>query len=350
MDFIEQITQFSKRIENIKNNIQTEEATKTSLILPFFQMLGYDVFNPYEFVPEFTADAGTKRGEKVDYAILKNGTPLILVEAKAANIELNAKHINQLFRYFTVTKAKFAILTNGIIYRFYSDLEETNKMDTIPFLEVNLLDINKDAIKELKRFHKENFDMKSILSSASDLKYINMLKKVFAEQLQEPSDQFVKALISKDIYSGVKTQAVLDKFRDIIKKSFNEYINDIISKRLTNAIENTAQADALPLEETQHTLEFSKEELEVLDYIKSIIHTDKELIYKKTSGYTYIQLGKNSRNWICRIYIRQSNNLFTLHKFDDTEYECEYYFDDVEQLNLINELIIDVFQRCSACI
>ena len=147
MDFIEKITQFSKRIERIKDNIYTEEATKTSIILPFFQLLGYDVFNPFEFVPEYIADAGTKKGEKVDYAILLDKEPLILIEAKSANTELVPKHMNQLLRYFTVTKAKFSILTNGIIYQFYSDLEEPNKMDTKPFLTFDLFNIKKDKVE-----------------------------------------------------------------------------------------------------------------------------------------------------------------------------------------------------------
>ena len=145
MDFIEEITQFSKRIEHIKDNICTEEATKTSVILPFFQLLGYDVFNPLEFIPEYTADTGIKKGEKVDYAILNNGEPLVLIEAKSVNTELTLKHMNQLLRYFMVTNARFGILTNGIIYKFFSDLEESNKMDSVPFFEFNLFDIKKDT-------------------------------------------------------------------------------------------------------------------------------------------------------------------------------------------------------------
>lgn len=152
MDFIDQIKQFSKRVESLKDNIKTEEATKTSLILPFFTLLGYDVFNPFEFIPEFIADVGTKKGEKVDYAILQDNKPIIIIEAKACNSELNNKHINQLFRYFSVTNARFGILTNGILYRFYSDLKESNKMDLLPFLEINLLHLNEKSINELKHF------------------------------------------------------------------------------------------------------------------------------------------------------------------------------------------------------
>lgn len=344
MDFNEQIAQFSNRVKSIKKNITTEEAAKTSIILPFFQLLGYDVFNPFEFVPEFTADVGTKKGEKVDYAIVLNGKPLILIETKSVTTELSAKHMNQLLRYFSVTKAKFAILTNGIIYRFYSDLEEPNKMDTIPFLEFDLLNIKKEFLHELMRFRKDTFDMKNILNSASELKYMTMVKKSIAEQFQDPSDQFVKALISKNIYSGVKTQAVLDKFREIIKSAFSEYVNEQISQRISNAI-NTDIPVSVPTPE-KFAADISDAELEVLDYVKGMLNTDLDIVYKKTSRYAYMQIGASSNKWICRVYIRQSVHLFTVHKFEDVEYDHEYYFDSIEQLDLISEVIQDVFQRC----
>lgn len=125
MDFSDQLKEFSIRILKLKDSISTEEATKTSIVLPFFSLLGYDIFNPLEFIPEYTADTGTKKGEKVDYAVMQNGDPIMIIEAKSINTDLNSKHINQLFRYFTVTKSRFGILTNGIVYRFFSDLEET---------------------------------------------------------------------------------------------------------------------------------------------------------------------------------------------------------------------------------
>ena len=153
MDFIDQVKQFSKRVEGLKDSIFTEEATKTSIIMPFFAMLGYDVFNPQEFVPEFTADVGIKKGEKVDYAILLDNKPSILIEAKSINEKLE-KHDSQLFRYFGTTEAKFAILTNGIIYKFFTDLEQPNRMDEKPFLVINILDVKEMQVVELKKFSK----------------------------------------------------------------------------------------------------------------------------------------------------------------------------------------------------
>lgn len=344
MDFIEKLTDFSNRIEKIKGNISTEEATKTSVILPFFQLLGYDVFNPFEFVPEYTADAGIKKGEKVDYAIMINGEPLILIETKSANTELMTKHISQLMRYFSVTKSKFGILTNGINYQFYSDLEEQNKMDTVPFLEFDLFHIRKETVEELKRFQKDAFDIKSILNSASDLKYMTMIKSVIAEQFKNPSDQFIKALINKNIYNGTKTQSVLDKFKGIIQKAFDEYINDIITERLSSVI--SPSITQIPISKEKEDMDLTLEEKEVLDFVKNMLGTDFNIKYKKTSRYGYMQLGELSTKWICRVYIRKEQHLFTLHKFEDTDYECEYYFDEVEQLEMIEDLIKDTFEKC----
>ncbi len=346
MDFSEKLSQFTSRVSQIKSSITTEEATKTSLILPFFQMLNYDVFNPLEFIPEFTADTGTKKGEKVDYAIMVNGEPIILVEAKAANTELSSKHTNQLFRYFSVTKARFAILTNGLIYRFYSDIEEPNKMDTSPFLEIDLLHMKKEYVNELKRFQKDSFDIKGILSKASDLKYAAMVKNEIIRQFNNPSDQFVRLLLNKEIYGGVKTQAVLDKFRGIITDSFNEYVTDLINDRLQSAISADFASSPAAAIKANPELLLSQTERDALNYVKGILNTDEDISYRKTSNYASMQIGKNSRKWICRIYIRRENNLFVLHKFDDTSYECEYYFDDIELLNEISELILDTFTKC----
>ncbi len=172
MDFKDQIRQMGERVVKLKDQIFTEEATKNAFIMPFIQVLGYDVFNPIEVVPEFISDIGIKKGEKVDYAIFKDGHASILIECKHWKQKLDI-HDNQILRYFNVSKAKFAILTNGIIYKFYTDLIEPNKMDEKPFLEFDITEIKDQQIEELKKFHKSYFDLANILSSASELKYTN---------------------------------------------------------------------------------------------------------------------------------------------------------------------------------
>lgn len=200
MDFKDSIKQISERIETLKANLPTEEATKTALIMPFINALGYDVFNPLEVLPEMCCDIGTKKGEKIDYAIMKDGEPIILIECKHWEQDLNL-HDNQLLRYFNVSKAKFGVLTNGITYRFYTDLSEPNIMDEKPFLEINMLDLKDTQIEELKKFHKSYFDVDMILSSASELKYMGELRTVIGKEFTNPSTDFVR-FFGKQVYEG----------------------------------------------------------------------------------------------------------------------------------------------------
>ncbi len=306
MDFIDELKQFSKRVESVKDSIQTEEATKTSIIMPFFAMLGYDVFNPNEFCPEYTADVGIKKGEKVDYAILKDGSPIILIEAKWIGENLQ-KHDSQLFRYFGTSKAKFAILTNGQIYNFFTDLEEPNKMDEKPFLTVDILDIKEPQVAELKKFCKSNFDVDTIFDIASELKYVNAFKNLFLEQLQSPTDDFVKLFLN-DIYSGVKTQNVIDKFRPILKKSLNQCITETMNDKIKTVLDKSDAAEEeqpdLPEEQKREkNITTTDEELEgyfiVKNILKDVVSMD-DIFYRDNESYMNV-LYKNSRNkWICR--------------------------------------------------
>lgn len=230
MDFKDLIRQISERIESLKENLPTEEATKNALIMPFISALGYDVFNPFEVLPEMCCDIGTKKGEKIDYAIMKDGEPVIPVECKHWQQDLNL-HDNQLIRYFNVSKAKFGVLTNGIIYKFYTDLAEPNKMDTKPFLEVNMLDLKDAQIEELKKFHKSYFNVSEILSSASELKYMGELRTVIGKEFMSPTPDFVR-YFGKQVYDGVFTPKILEQFTGLVKRTISNYISDTISERL----------------------------------------------------------------------------------------------------------------------
>lgn len=235
MDFNEQIKQLSKRISTLKNSVVTEEATKTTFIMPFFQILGYDVFNPTEFFPEYVADVGIKKGEKVDYAIIIDGKPCIFVECKSCNEDLD-KHTSQLFRYFAAAPVKFGILTNGIVYRFYTDLEKDNIMDLEPFVEVNLENINESGIKALMKFRKETFDKSNIYKAAEELKYSTLIKKVFEDEFDTPSDEFVRFVLN-DIYTGKKNKNMVEKFKPMVRKAFSAFINDIVNQKLNEVFD-----------------------------------------------------------------------------------------------------------------
>ena len=353
MDFVDKIKQFSKRAEMIKDSLATEEATKTALIMPFFNLLDYDVFNPIEFVPEYTADIGTKKGEKVDYAIVEDGKPLILIEAKCVNDDLT-KHDAQLFRYFTSTDAKFAILTNGIVYKFFTDLEQANIMDEKPFLEVNLLDINDNKVSELKKFTKNNFDIDTIFNTASELKYTNLIKAQLNNQLNNPSDDFVRFIIG-DFYSGIKTSNVVEKFRPIVKKSMKQFVNDFMNDKIKSIlnndediVENVKDEEEITLEEEVSLVEnedtkiiTTEEEIEGFNKVRSILSEvvkPEDISYKDVERYCGILYQNNTRKWICRLYFNSSKKSIVIS--DEDKNGVRYQLETVSDIyKYKNELL-----------
>ncbi|WP_235424812.1 NAD(P)-binding domain-containing protein [Vibrio vulnificus] len=199
MDFIERLQALSKKVSQVSANLATEEATKNALVMPFLHsVLGYDVFDPNEVVPEFTADTGTKKGEKVDYALIKDGAVQILIECKKYSEPLSTKHANQLFRYFSVTNARIAILTNGAQYQFYTDLDAPNKMDEKPFLTLDLEDLDEHVVPEIKKLTKSSFDVDSVVDAAGELKHLHQIKKVLIEQFTN----MVRAIVSGLVADG----------------------------------------------------------------------------------------------------------------------------------------------------
>ena len=246
MEIVEKLNALSTKLQSIQATIQTEEATKNALVMPFIQsVLGYDVFDPHEVVPEFTCDVGTKKGEKIDYAILKNDEVQILIECKKLGETLNVNHASQLFRYFHVTTARISILTNGRHYKFFTDLDAVNKMDEKPFLELDLLDLDEHVIPELAKLTKTAFDLESIINSAEELKYISQIKKQLANEFTLPSEALVK-LICARVYDGIVTQKVRDQFTALTRKAMVQFLNDQINDRLKNALHGTSPALLAP--------------------------------------------------------------------------------------------------------
>jgi len=179
MSFVDKLRSFINKRQPALTQIKSEDQAKLALVFPFLREMGYDTTDPLEVVPEFTADHATKKGEKVDVAILVEGQPAILIECKAPGSDLTA-HNGQLYRYFSVTAAKFAILTNGQDYWFYSDVDEPNKMDSKPFMAINLFDATDAELKELERFEKSCFDPSEVAESAEQLKKMNLMKIVMS--------------------------------------------------------------------------------------------------------------------------------------------------------------------------
>ncbi len=300
--------------------------------MPFLQILGYDVFNPLEVVPEFISDVGIKKGEKIDYAIMKDGAPTILVECKHWNQQLN-NHDGQLLRYFHVSKARFGILTNGTQYRFFSDLVEPNIMDKKPFMEFNIEEIKDAQIEELKKFHKSVFDVNSIVNTASELKLMGELRQAIHQEFVNPSTEFVKYFARKVYTSGVLTAKVMEQFEVLTKRSLQFYVSDLITDRLKNALDKQDAVTAAVVEEVstatsveESKIETTQEELEGFMIVKSILRevvAVNRIHYRDSQSYFAILLDDNNRKTICRLYLNKSKKYFVLLNEEKQEQKHE---------------------------
>jgi hypothetical protein len=345
MDLKDQLKLIADRTKH-KESIQTEEATKNAFVMPFLQSLGYDVFNPLEVVPEFIADIGIKKGEKIDYAIFKDGHPTILIECKDWRQNLNV-HDGQLLRYFHVSKAKFGLLTNGIVYRFYSDLVAPNKMDEKPFLEFNITEIKDNQIEELKKFHKANFNAESIVNTASEMKYMNELKHLLHQELTEPSSEFVK-YFAKQVYPSVVTAKVLEQFTELTKKSIQHYISDLITERLKTALSKEDEKNKVENEisaeqnlEDISKINTTEEELEAFLIVKTILRQKvpaTRVTYRDAQSYFAIFLDDNNRKAICRLYLNGGKKY--IGTLDENKKETKFEIGTLDEIFNYSEILL----------
>jgi len=356
MEISEQLVALKDRVINLKDKIQTEEATKNAFIMPFIQLLGYDVFNPLEVIPEFIADISTKKGEKVDYCIQKDEEPIIIVECKHWKEKLDL-HNTQLERYFSFTKAKFGILTNGLLYRFFTDLDETNIMDKTPFLEIDFENLKDTAIVELKKFHKNTFDADKIIDSAGELKYYNEIKSIYEKELQEPSIELVRHFASQ-VYNGRLTTAVIEQFAKIVKKALNHKINETINERLKSALnketehqsenieikeeKNLAPNEIIVFQDEERGIYTTQEELNAYDIVVDILSEkidQTRIAYRDTKSYLGVLFDDNNRQPICRFWFNSSSKYLGI--FDSEKNETKIQIEKIEHIYKYSDKILE---------
>ncbi|GLW94090.1 type I restriction endonuclease [Actinokineospora globicatena] len=346
MEIAERAQALALKIRKHKASIETEEATKNAFVMPFISgVLGYDVFNPDEVIPEFTADVGTKRGEKIDYAIVHDGQVQVLVEAKKVNDPLRLEHASQLFRYFSVTNARIAILTNGEVYQFYTDLDAPNRMDAKPFLVLDFSDIDPTLLPELAKLSKEAFDLDSVISAAGELKYIGQIKRALAAEFREPSEGWVRYFTTK-VYEGSFTQKVREQFTTLVDKAGHQFVNEQVNDRLKNALggpdafvavasavpEPSAVVDAAQVE-TPADVVTTEDELEGFRIVRAIVCAtvgSDRVVARDTKTYFGVLLDDNNRKPIARLWFNRSKKY--LGVFDEHKVETRVLIDRVEDI------------------
>lgn len=317
------LEQLHQRVDNLKDQINTEEATKNAFVMPFIQILGYDIFNPTEVIPEFICDIGTKKGEKVDYVIKRDNEPILIIECKHWKEKADA-HNSQLHRYYHVSKARFGVLTNGHQYNFYADLEKPNIMDEKPFFTLDLSNLKDSSLKILDNFTKNGYNLENILDSAEALKYIKAIRNEFEKELKEPSDEIVRLLVNR-FFDKTLTASRLVTFKEYTKRAFSNSINESINFRLKNALnisetipsKESQQITAVDDNSEKETPKFitTEEEIEGSQIVKAILReilSASRIAFRDTQSYFGILLDDNNRKPICRLHFNSTNKYIEL--------------------------------------
>lgn len=360
MEFSERLAALATKVRNQASAIGTEEATKNAFIMPFIAtILGYDVFDPLEVVPEFTADVGIKRGEKVDYAIVRDGEVQILIECKTSLSALKIENASQLFRYFGTTNARLAVLTNGAVWQFYTDLDAPNKMDSKPFLVLDLLDIDETLIPEIQKLSKESFDLDSIINAAEELKYVGALRREIAGQFREPSDEWVRFFTTR-VYDGMFTAKVREQFTTLVRKASKQFLTEQVNGRLKTALGagTSAPVESAPISEVSShqvaeddidrdtEIETTLEELEAYQIVKAIACSEVKphrIVHRDQKSYFAILIDDNNRKPVARLHFNTKQKYLGL--LDESKTEIRHPIDSLDEIYQHSETIRDAVTR-----
>lgn len=352
MAFEDKIKELAVKVSRLSPTTATEEAAKQAFVLPLLDALGYDVFNPEEVIPEYSADVGIKKGERVDYAIIKDGVPIILIECKAAGASLTVENASQLYRYYAAKKTPVAILTNGVVYKFFSDLEEQNKLDQRPFFEFNFLDLPDAVPSQLEQFCKDKFETVSVLNAAAELKYTKEIKAIFVNQLAQAEDDFVKFIGAKAGVIRLK-QNRKEQFPRIVSQALAQFVDDQIRERLRLnkpapiPIPTETEGEP-PVPVKSDLIQTTSEELEVYQIVRAVLRQNvdaRRIAYRDTQSYFSVLLDDSKFKPLCRFKAGEKSKNFAYFDGKETVWKK---IDQIEEIFGFSDFLIATLKRYEA--
>lgn len=307
--------------EKYKDSDLNEAQTDAAFIRPFIAALGYDHNDVFEVVPQYSTAFGDTRKYRVDYAIALGNLPAILIEVKKQGHPLSDRP-DQLAFYMNSTEARFGIYTNGLVYKFFSDLDEEKKMDVRPFMEINLADTDEMSVRALNRFSKDSFNVDRAVETAGTLKYTRGMRQVLAQQYESPDEDFIQWL-GKRVYDGVFNKKVKDHFTPMVRNAFRSFVTERANMALQSAMKKDIDGSDVPevgsdeestSEESDKGIITTAEEIEGWMIAKSIIGTTlmgslnpSRIEYKDYKGFFTILLDGKPKQEICRLFFNSSN-------------------------------------------
>lgn len=366
-------SQVLERKQHCKGN---EEATKHSLILPFFQMLGFDIYNPSVLRPEYKAGFASNK-EKIDYAIFQNDVPALFIEAKAYGEKLE-NYDAQLAKYFnSTTNLKLAVITDGVRYKFFTDLKEPNIIDIDPFLEFDFESIGTEEIEILKRFQADKFNAQELVNHAENLVYLRALKKKVRAIFREPSDDFVR-FMAGDVFPKKITANALERLTPLVKQALSSVLVEMVSMGLSQEI-SKPEDTSIPTEVTEVVAPTSdaeskeskvvttEEELAGFNLIYQLITEgsgeDQKVTYKDTASYFGIHVEKRTQ-WFARLHFNGNQKFVVLRipsvqgkvllgeTWKVEEYggadSCRVFISSIEDIRAIKSVVLAAYRMVTA--
>ncbi len=356
MDFVQKLHELATQIPRLEQQglIKTQASTKQALVLPFISALGYNVFDPGEVTPEFVAEMDVQQGNYADYAVMRDGKPIIVFECKSLQTDLNQLQPVALDRYFTFTEARIGVLTNGLAYEFYTDLDAQSSRDEMPFLVFNILDSTSHEM--MKLFTRQSFDLETITSIPLDLKYTSVIKQLIADEMSQPSERLVNYFASQ-VYSGPLSPARQTQFADIIQHAWREILGaPAMIEEAPAPVQAVAtppkwpRAEATPTASNPPTpapkpaspppfpdtktilADPGLEAFRIIREIAQSVVSNKHIVMRDAQGYCYLVHNNGSRRRvaICRVYINGGQKMLGL--FDEHQEEHQFPLERVEDL------------------
>lgn len=295
------IVAYSKRVKELSEHTKgNEQATKSSLIGPLLTLLGYDLTDPRECIPEFRADFGKDRSVKpVDWAFLDNGRPLFFVEAKDSGKKLGG-YDEQLADYFAkAPEAKLGILTNGIQWRFYTDIVNANVMDKEPFVKWDVIADETPPFDFLTLLQKSEFKNELIRTFAERKHSQNLLVQEL-NRLLEPSAEFTKLAIA-NIETRNLTTGVVDSWKPIVANAIDAWSKQRALAYVLSSPPQWEQPSAPGRQGPK--VETTAEEMQGFEIVQRILGSDRPVEFEDTTAYFKIHL-PNQKFWgVCRLYL-----------------------------------------------
>jgi len=357
MSFEDALLNIANRVQDYAGSLETEEATKNAIIMPFIQsVLGYDVFNPDEVVPEFVADVGSRKAEKIDYAIKREESIQILVEAKKIGEPLSLEHASQLVRYFSVSNARIGVLTNGRYWQFYTDLDKPNIMDSRPFLRLDLMNVDTYILPELKKLTKATFDLDSVLTAAEELKYVSSTKTEIAQTFSNPDADFVQ-LFARRVYDGALTAKMRDFFQGVVEKACRQFLAEQVNERLKNALaestsvstesENEVSRVDVDVEDKKAGIVTTEEERQAYLIVRAIVAAEiplERIVDRDTKSYFGVIVDNSNRKPVCRFHFNGKSKKY-LGLLDEHKAETRYEIERLEDIYQYAEQLREAARR-----